>query len=188
MQINLDSKSFREVQRKVALLQKDSAKKAINTALAKAAKVGQVAAKREITSLYNVKAGEVSDRLSVGIDRRESIATIKARYSKQRYPRIPLIKFGARDTKRKGVAYRIKKGASKQRMRHAFVATMPSGHKGVYQRVQGSRKIKEVVTIDIATMFNTRNVKRAVLDRVSESMPRYISHEINRALLRVGFK
>ncbi len=188
MKLTLDTKSFKDIQLKAARLTKEAAAKAINDALAKASKVGQTSAKRAITSEYNVKPAEVAERLTVTLDAREQVARIKARYSKQRYPRIPLIKFNPRDTKKTGVYVKIKKGGARQKLRHAFIATMPNGHTGVYQRVQGTRKIKEVVTIDIATMFNARKTKRTVIDRVGQVMQPYMMHEIQRALSRAGFK
>jgi len=50
--------------------------------------------------------------------------------------RIPIMRFGARQTK-KGVTY--KKSGSRALIPHAFIATMASGHKGVFARKFSSR-------------------------------------------------
>jgi hypothetical protein len=56
--------------------------------------------------------------------------------------RIPLIKFGARGPepsrgKGRGVSYKLG-GQGKQRVPNAFIATMPSGHRGVFVRAMGA--------------------------------------------------
>nr|WP_294565005.1 phage tail protein [uncultured Rhodopila sp.] len=52
--------------------------------------------------------------------------------------RIPLYRFGARQT-RLGVTYGIRRGGSRTTMLHAFIATMPSGHIGVFFRKKGAK-------------------------------------------------
>jgi len=52
--------------------------------------------------------------------------------------RIRLIEFHARQTAR-GVSYRIGKGGGRKRIAHAFIATMPGGHTGVYVRTGAKR-------------------------------------------------
>ena len=47
--------------------------------------------------------------------------------------RIPLIRFGARQIN-KGVSYKITKASGRQRIKGAFIATMPTGHEGVFKR------------------------------------------------------
>ncbi|MBN1377856.1 MAG: phage tail protein [Gammaproteobacteria bacterium] len=47
--------------------------------------------------------------------------------------RIPLISFGARQTK-SGVSYRIDKSTGRKKLAHAFIATMSTGHSGVFKR------------------------------------------------------
>jgi hypothetical protein len=49
----------------------------------------------------------------------------------------PLINYGAKQTK-KGVTVRVKNGRTT--LRHAFIATMPNGHKGVFERVGSGHK------------------------------------------------
>jgi Prophage minor tail protein Z (GPZ) len=48
--------------------------------------------------------------------------------------RIPLVKFAARQTK-SGVSYNLGTGGGgRKKLAHAFIATMPTGHVGVYAR------------------------------------------------------
>lgn len=46
---------------------------------------------------------------------------------------VGLIDYDAKQTQR-GVTFRVIRGASRQRLEHAFIATMKSGHKGVFTR------------------------------------------------------
>ena len=81
-------------------------------------------------------------------DVRGMLALQRASYSNWRSAvrisgkRFGLIKFGARQTK-KGVTY--KKGRKRILIRHAFVATMKTGHRGVFMRKgPGRLPIKEL--------------------------------------------
>jgi hypothetical protein len=48
--------------------------------------------------------------------------------------RIPLIELKARGLKRGGVAYNVRKTGGRRVHKHAFIATMKSGHRGVFAR------------------------------------------------------
>lgn len=54
--------------------------------------------------------------------------------------RVPLINFKARQTKRRGVTYRLPGGAGS--LPNAFIATMKTGHEGVYERNSAIRSRK----------------------------------------------
>lgn len=159
--------------------------------LAKVAKQGATVAKTNIAKEYNVKAGAVADRLSVKSSSNGLTATISAkpkRVGSSGKSRIPLIEFGATGSKKSGVKFKILRGGGATRMRHAFIATMPSGHRGVYQRVPGSRKIVEVMGIDVPVMFAGKRVKPLVLKRINEVSAKVVSHELQYELRRLGFK
>ena len=165
--------------------------KATGRGLAKVAKQGATVAKSSIAKEYNVKAGAVGDRLSVRVSSNKLEATIAAkprRIGGSGKSRIPLIQFGATQTKRNGVKFKVRRSGSAMRLRHAFIATMDSGHKGVYQRVPGTRKIVEVMGIDVPVMFAGKRVKPLVLQKINEVGPRVVSHELRYELKRLGFK
>lgn len=52
--------------------------------------------------------------------------------------RVPLFRFGAKQTKR-GVTYRVRKAGGRTMVRSSFVARMGSGHEGVFKRLGKSR-------------------------------------------------
>lgn len=78
-------------------------------------------------------------------DIRKKIVVIKANRSRL-FARIrvkggltPLIKFGARETK-SGVSFKV--AGKREKLRHAFISTMPSGHQGVFERqIKGGKPV-----------------------------------------------
>ncbi len=80
--------------------------------------------------------------------------------------RIPLTKFGARQTKR-GVTYRIQRGGKRGRIERGFIARMPSGHEGVFvrQRSRGRLPIGEARGPSVpAVMENIPELQPGALD------------------------
>jgi len=77
-------------------------------------------------------------------DVRQRVILQKASYTNWRSAvaisnkRLPLIKLKAKQT-RKGVTYRQIGSRERILVRHAFIATMPSGHRGVFRRATSGR-------------------------------------------------
>lgn len=192
IKINLDTRGLKAAADKLAGFNRQERAIGINVGLKKIAAQGATVAKRAITADYNVKSAEVGRRLHLTSDMRNMQASINARPRKYaRGPgsnRIPLIEFSARDTKKSGVKFKIRKAGSQTKLRHAFIATMPNGHRGVFQRVPGTKKIREVVGIDVPQMFSGPRVRPKVEARIREVGPRVLLHELERRLVRLGFK
>lgn len=190
--VRFDTKEITQAVNKLARFNPQERAIGIAVGLKKVAQQGATVAKREITKEYNVKSGEVGKRMYVTADQRALQAFIIAKPRKYARGagsnRIPLIEFSARDTKKRGVKFKIKKAGSAATLRHAFIATMPSGHTGVFQRVPGTKKIREVVGIDVPQMFVGKRVKPAVIARLLEVGPRVILHELEYRLSKLGFK
>lgn len=97
--------------------------------------------------------------------------------------RIPLIKFGARGPepsrgRGRGVTYRLP-GVSRQRNERAFIATMPSGHRGVFQRMTRARlPITELHGPSIGRVF--AKFRDAALARGEESFRENLDHDLSR--------
>lgn len=94
---------------------------------------------RTATSARTQIARELSKRTGLRVrDVRDRTKIEKASYSRWRSrilistKRLPLIKFKARQT---ATGIRYQRGGSRILIRHAFLATMPSGHRGVFKRV-----------------------------------------------------
>jgi hypothetical protein len=190
--VNFDTSEIRRAAARLEAFSPKVRASALGVGVKKVALQGATVAKRAITADYNVKSGEVAKRMHVVVDMRGAEAAIVARPRKYaRGPgsnRIPLIEFSAKDTKKSGVRFKIRKAGGSAKLRHAFIATMPSGHTGVFQRVPGTRKIREVVGIDVPMMFLGKRVRPAVLARITEVGPRVILHELDFQLSKLGFK
>jgi hypothetical protein len=97
-------------------------------ALNKMADQVKVGAAREMRSAgYNLKIGDIKKGLKVG---RATGSSLVATVTASGRP-IPLIGYSARQTA-KGVSVNVLKG--RKVINHAFIATMPNGHKGVFIR------------------------------------------------------
>lgn len=80
----------------------------------------------------------------------------------------PLIYFQARQTK-PGVTAIVKRSSGRKLYPHRFIATMRTGHKGVYMRKGKARlPIKEEYRIGIATAFGSKKVMNATRRVIAE--------------------
>lgn len=93
--------------------------------------------------------------------------------------RIPLIQFRARQTSR-GVAYRLPGGRSDAP--GAFIATMKSGHRGVFRRRSRPRlPIDELRGPSLPHVFTQRRIDQAMRDTATRVFPDNLAHEIEHA-------
>jgi hypothetical protein len=90
--------------------------------------------------------------------------------------RIPLIKFGARQTK-KAVSYRISKDGGREKIPKAFIAILKTGHKGVFKRVGdgddlvGRLPITEKKGVSVGHLFeNAGDIAKQVLKSTNERL------------------
>jgi hypothetical protein len=115
--------------------------------------------------------------------------SVTIRFSRQP---IPLFVYGARQT-RDGVSVQVK--GQRKRIKSAFVATMPSGHIGVFVRKPDARHkpvsvgghtrssalpIRELFGPSIGGAFATETVRQALLKSIEENFKRRLAHEIKR--------
>jgi len=113
-------------------------------------------ASRQINSRYRIKIAAIKKQLRIKkADRFVQVAEIIASGR-----RIPLIEFAARQT-RKGVTVRVT--STRKLVRHAFIATMPSGHRGVFAR-KGERRlpIQQLFAMSLPQAFTQRYVVAAM--------------------------
>lgn len=115
-----------------------------------------------------------------------------------------LIHFKARQTK-KGVTLQIKKKEPRKFLKHAFIATMPSGHKGVFWReYKGTRgatrkgmayaaiprkyrlPIKELYGPRVPDILSNEPVMKPILDKAKRRLRKNFSHELNFLFSRLG--
>lgn len=118
-----------------------TAEKAFFTAAKKAGGDGLRAARasavKHIRTRKNIKATTIRDALVLQYAKGSHIDDLVWKL-KVRDQKIPLGAYSPRQTKQ-GVSVRI--GRKRELLRHAFIATMKSGHKGVFWRDLDSRKL-----------------------------------------------
>lgn len=152
--------------------------KAGASALNKMAQQAKSEASRRIRSRYNIKKGDLDSNFRL---RRASVNNLSAIVTASGNP-LPLYDFGARQTKA-GVSVMVLKGQRKVVQpidgRRAFIATMSSGHVGVFVRKGKSRlPIQELSSLSIPQMFGTKNVMGALTAFVNERLRPLLVHEI----------
>jgi hypothetical protein len=146
---------------------------------------------REVRKVYNLKLAAV----------RKASKLLRAR-KESRFPRaevtfsgkkIPLIEFGARQT-RQGVSVRIKMKEARKIVRGAFIATRrwtswqdgaEQANKGVFRRVGKSRyPIRYLRSISIPTALEREAVAKALLAFVDDRFEKNFSDALIAALRR----
>lgn len=140
---------------------------------------GRNIASRKVRDVYNVKAKILKDNTVI---RRASNRSLEGQLI-IRGRKLPLIAFGARKVRR-GTTVRVKKSSGRKLIRHAFIATMPSGKVHVWmRRGPGRLPIDAKFTISPAGMFENEGVK-AFEDLMQRKLPATIDHELQYYLER----
>ncbi len=173
------------------------------SALNKIGAQGVTVSVRTMTNEYNIKTRDV----------KKGVRLIRARAgSAQRAGRIyatiaasggafPLFKFGglpkapvsqagipAPYKGRRRASVRVRRGAGRTTLKHAFVARMRSGHVGIFER-RGPRSlpVKELYSLGVAQMFKLKAVD-ALVKLMREKGPRTLRHEIGYQMSRNRMK
>jgi hypothetical protein len=164
-------------------------------ALNKMADQVKVSASREIRAAgYGLKAADIKKALKV---RRASKDNLTATVVASGRP-LPLMQYGARQTS-KGVSVNVSKG--RKVIAEAFIATMPSGHKGVFVREPGARHkkvgqgkqaswhalpIRELFGPSVPGVLSNDAIQGAIQSLIMEKFPKLLDHEQKWASRRVS--
>lgn len=155
--IKLDSK---EVEKALKEAPKAAEKAAIRT-LNRTADKARVAASKAVRETYNIKAGDLSKSVKITRASQSKLETVLTIVGKP----VGLIAFAARKIA-KGVTYKILKSSGRDRLPHAFIATMKSGHRGVFERTGKARlPIRERKFITMPSVWKSKKVM-SVIERV----------------------
>jgi len=155
-------------------------------ALNKMADQVKVASAREVRAAgYNIKVGEIKKGIRV---RRATKSEMRAAVVATGKP-VPLIQYSARQTA-KGVSVSVLKG--RKVIAGAFIATMPSGHRGVYVREPGAKHkkvgqgtkaawhalpIRELYGPSIPSGMANAAVQAALQRFIADKFPTLLEHE-----------
>lgn len=114
---------------------------------------------RRVRETYTLKAGTVRQQMSVEKAWGGRLAASVVANGRP----IPLHEFSARWSPRMpGASFAVKRGARKT-LAHTFIATMKSGHKGVFER-QGAKRlpIEEKYSLGVPGMFGAKDMQRVL--------------------------
>ena len=153
--------------------------RAINFVAAKA----KTKASRDIREIYKIRAKDISKAITVKKASRQTLTGFIVATGNP----LPLIAFGARQTKT-GVSVNIM--GTRKVVKRAFIATLKSGHRGVFARGQyGDAKfifgkarlpITELTTVSVPRSFMTDKVLKAMESQISQDFPDRLLHELTR--------
>lgn len=153
-------------------IQRKAAAAAINRVTTQA----RTQASKSIREKYNFKAADIRKTFRIY----KSTPTNLQSTLVSRGRRTPLVAMSARQVKA-GVSVRV--GNQTKLIKHAFIATMKSGHKGVFARTtKKSLPIKELYTIAVPEAFLSRTVGTAMQQKVNSALPDRYEHELKRLM------
>ncbi len=138
---------------------------------------GRTAIVKEMARDTGLKSKDVRDAL---VMREASIGRPVASLSAP-LKRIPLIKFGARGPepsrgRGRGVSYNLGAGG-RRTLPHAFIATMGTGHRGVFmRRAKGRLPIRELQGPSLGHVFN--KYREVGIARMEEAFVKNFDHEL----------
>lgn len=177
-------------------LTKTEGRKAIQRAINKTGMTARANASQNIRAAgYNIKASAIKRALVI---RRATGDELTAILRASGRP-IPLIAYGARQSK-SGVVVKVKNGQAT--IKHGFIATMPSGHRGVFVRVETEAQgrelglhlashgmsagksrhglpIRQLFGPSIPAAFANETVREATIAAIHERFPVVLDQELN---------
>jgi hypothetical protein len=160
--------------------------KAVVRALNKTAMQARTAAAAEVRGAgYNIKSSAIKSSFSIQKASRGKLVVVLKSTGRP----VALINYGARQGKN-GVSVQVKAGRTV--LRHAFIATMQNGHKGVFERTGKTHKkvkrngkvvrtglpIKELFGPSIPQSLANDAVQKALMKKIREKFPQILKHEL----------
>lgn len=189
MQISLQS-NIDQVRRRLTRVQRQVIPQAAARALNRVARQAHTQMAREVAGSYAIKVGDAKKAIRVTrtAGRHSLTAVLTAAGS-----RLPLMQFRARQTRR-GVTVMVRRGERKL-VRGAFVATMKSGHTGVFARgrygpggfqpAKPRLPITELTTLSVPGALGQREIQQRIRQFIAKKFEERFAHEIRHALSRL---
>lgn len=158
----------------------------LSAAVNRAARDARVTLRRSVQDVVSLRAKDVNAVLSVHRASRRDLQAVIAVASKP----IPLIRYGARETSR-GVTVRVKKGGGRKVVRvddrGAFLATVGSGHRGVFVRRSKQRlPIRELFGPSVAQVVKDASLEARLQEAAAETFLREVERGVTRALAKAA--
>ncbi|MBS0368422.1 MAG: phage tail protein [Proteobacteria bacterium] len=161
--------------------------KAVVRALNEVADQAKVRAAREIRAQgYNLKAATIKKAITITRAKPGVLVAVVRAVGRP----VPLIQFDGRQDRKGRVTVKVKGG--RKIVKDAFIATMPTGHRGIYVRQGDTHKkvrrndrvrwyglpIHELYGPSIPAVFGNQVIQEALEALVREKLPRILQHEI----------
>lgn len=184
--------AIRKAKAEFSDLTDDQMKRGVSRAINHTLGVSKTDARREIQGVYKIRARDVAKAMLL---RKAAIRqVVQTGMLITKGTSLPLIGFGARQTKR-GVSVNVM--GVRKLVRSAFIATMPSGGRAVFGRgyySQGEFKfrhkrlrkngsdlpITEMRSISIPKAVSNNVVLRRLSERITQYFPGRLTHELMR--------
>lgn len=180
--VRVDSEGVR---RALAGLSEATSRTAIIRSLNRAVDAGKTEAVRVTRDELALKAASVREAIRI---RKGSTSLLSAAIIIDPKP-VPLIDYSARQTQ-KGVTVRVKKSGGRGLVRGAFIATMRSGHTGVFSRtsktgvVSKRLPIRELFSTSVRQFFKRASAVKRVTTRAAEAFTSTALNQVKQALAR----
>lgn len=157
--------NIREQLDRLGSVRREIQEKAIVRSLNRTADQVKTAASRRLRDTYAIKKRDLDEAISV---RKAWAGRLQAQIIAYGGS-IPVFDFSASWSRRwAGARFTIKRGQRKT-LRESFIATMDSGHRGVFVRVPGTlmrnkkkEQIREVFTASVPRLFSSRHIYAAL--------------------------
>ena len=178
LEIRFDDDKLKQLQRELKNFPK-ALPKVMSRGLNRTATSARTEISRSLSRRFGIKVKDVRDKLTLH----------RATYGNWRSAvgisgkKFGLIKFGARQTG-KGVTYRHER--KRILIRHAFIATMKTGHRGVFLRKGPARlPIKEIRGPSLAQLYTgARDEVNRIQSEFSAKLAKNIHDQVNLILKR----
>lgn len=153
--------------------------------LNKTLKATHSTAVKAIANNMGVKQQCIKQRLVVNKAQRQKLTAILSAPDKRRLTVLEIDPHARQNAR--GVAYRM--GGQKKQIDHAFIATMKSGHRGMYTRKPGAGRlpIRELQGTSVAHVFMQPDIQTQMKNRIDDRWQPLIDHELHYELQRRGY-
>lgn len=134
IQVKVDERSFKEAAHILRAVPR-AVPRVFRRALNRTVDMAATDLKRRVGAQITVKKGKIAKGIS---KKKASYANLTSSIGAKPF-RPGLLDFPGTKESRHGVRYRISRTAGRKTIEHGFIATMPSGHRGVFARGQPTR-------------------------------------------------
>lgn len=170
-------------------MQKDMPQQMIPTVLArslnKTIQTTQSTAVKSIANQTGVKQKMIRDFLVVTKAQKQRLATVLSTPHKKRLTLLMIDPHAKQNAR--GVVYRM--DGQRKQMDHAFIATMKNGHRGIYARKLGEKRlpIRELQGPSVAQVFMQPEIQTKMKNTIDDRWQPLLEHELSYELQRRGY-